>query len=194
MIRYILAATILLVPLAAPAQHASHTHSPAMTLGAAGGVGETAPAVRPVEPGQAAFAAIQEIVALLDADPKTDWSKVDMEALRRHLVDMDNVTLHADAAAAPVANGMRFTVTGRGPVRDSIRRMVKAHAATMNGRDGWTYTAADDPGGAVLTVVPSRRADLDKVKGLGFIGIMAYGMHYQEHPLMIATGRAPHDR
>ena len=31
------------------------------------------------EPGQAAFAAIQEIVALLDADPSTDWSKVNIK-------------------------------------------------------------------------------------------------------------------
>src|SRR5438046_3161300 len=42
----------------------------------------------PREPGQSAFAAIQEIVALLEADPGTDWTKVDIEALRRHLVDM----------------------------------------------------------------------------------------------------------
>jgi len=40
-------------------------------------------------PGQDAFGAIQEIVQILDADPKTDWSKVDLEALRQHLIDMD---------------------------------------------------------------------------------------------------------
>ena len=36
----------------------------------------------PTLPGQDAFGAIQEIVRILDADPKTDWSKVDLEALR----------------------------------------------------------------------------------------------------------------
>ena len=30
----------------------------------------------PTESGQSAFAAIHEIVELLEADPKTDWSKV----------------------------------------------------------------------------------------------------------------------
>ena len=40
----------------------------------------------PIEAGESAFAAIQEIVALLNADPKTDWSKVDIDALRQHLV------------------------------------------------------------------------------------------------------------
>ena len=33
----------------------------------------------PTMPGQDAFGAIQEIVQILDADPKTDWSKVDLE-------------------------------------------------------------------------------------------------------------------
>ena len=37
--------------------------------------------------GHDAFGAIQEIVQILDADPNTDWSKVDLEALRQHLID-----------------------------------------------------------------------------------------------------------
>src|SRR5690348_17327314 len=37
------------------------------------------------EPGQAAFGAIQEMVESLQADPQTDWSKVDVDALREHL-------------------------------------------------------------------------------------------------------------
>ena len=50
-------------------------------------------AVTATQPGQSAFAAIQEIVDILEADPKTDWSKVNIDALREHLVDMSNVTL-----------------------------------------------------------------------------------------------------
>jgi len=49
----------------------------------------------PTQGGQAAFAAIQEIVRILDADPKTDWSRVNLEGLRRHLQDMDEVTMRA---------------------------------------------------------------------------------------------------
>ena len=71
----------------------------------------------PGEVGQGAFAAIQEIVGLLEADPSTDWSKVDIEALRRHLIDMGNVTLRADVKAEPVDGGMRFTVSGAGAVK-----------------------------------------------------------------------------
>jgi hypothetical protein len=39
--------------------------------------------------GQDAFGAIQEIVGMLEADPATDGSKVDIDALRDHLLDMN---------------------------------------------------------------------------------------------------------
>lgn len=145
----------------------------------------------PTQSGQSAFAAIQEIVEILEADPRTDWSKVDVEALRRHLVDMNNVTLAADVRAEPVEGGMRFTVTGAGAVRDSIRRMVAAHAATMNGADGWRMSSAEIEDGAVLTVlVPAK--DAEKLHGLGFIGVLTRGMHHAMHHLMIARGENPH--
>src|SRR6266481_5131797 len=76
----------------------------------------------PTQPGQAAFAAIQEIVGLLEADPKTDWSTVNIEALRQHLIDTNHVPLAAGVAGEPVEGGMRYTVTGSGAVQDSIRR------------------------------------------------------------------------
>lgn len=146
---------------------------------------------RASEPGESAFAAIQEIVEILEADPKTDWSKVDIEALRRHLVDMNNVTLYADLRGEPIEDGLRFVVTGVGPVIDSIRRMTLAHAATMNGVGGWSYQAEPIDGGAALTVkVPAK--DLPKLKALGFIGVMTRGMHHQMHHLMIARGESPH--
>ena len=54
-------------------------------------------AASPTEAGQGAFAAIAEVVLLLQADPETDWSKVDIGALREHLVDMNELTLNAIA-------------------------------------------------------------------------------------------------
>lgn len=188
MIRIVLATAVLSVPLAVPAQ----THTRVMNHEAHAATNEQPVAATPTQPGQGAFAAIQEIVAMLDADPNTDWSKVDIDGLRRHLVDMNNVTLHAEADATPVENGMRFTVTGAGPVRESIRRMVTAHAATMSGANGMTIAAEDHPEGAVMRVTVSDPADPAKLKGLGFFGIMTLGMHHQAHHLMIAAGRAPH--
>ncbi|MBD1545792.1 hypothetical protein [Roseibium aggregatum] len=198
MIRYALAATLLIAPVTTQAAqmetggHMGHDHQ--MQHNAGTGMQATGMQTQqtPTEPGQGAFAAIQEIVNLLAADPETDWSKVNIPALRAHLIDMNNVTLHAKAEATPVDNGYRFTVTGSGEVKESIRRMVKAHAATMNGVAGFSYTAEDSVDGAVLTVTVADPADLTKLHALGFIGVMTLGAHHQAHHLAIAEGMSPH--
>ena len=145
----------------------------------------------PTQPGQSAFAAIQEIVGILEADPATDWDSANINALREHLVDMDAVTLHAEVTSEPIEGGIKFTVTGEEPVRSSIRRMVFAHAATMDGANRWRFTGVQIENGAVLTVtVPS--VELKKLGALGFFGVLTVGMHHQEHHLMIARGGNPH--
>jgi len=150
---------------------------------------DTAPALR--EGGQSAFAAIQEITAALIADPATDWSTVDIEALRQHLIDMDNVTLRADVVHEDIDGGARFTVTSADPlVQASIRAMVMAHVATMNGVEGWDMRAEEVDGGAMMTVTGT---DIARIRGLGFIGLMTVGMHHQAHHLALASGRNPHD-
>jgi hypothetical protein len=156
------------------------------------GTGPSSAKAAPREPGQSAFAAIQEIVTILEADPQTDWSNVDIETLRSHLIDMDNVTLRSDVQTLPVEDGYRFTVTGEGKVTSSIRRMLSAHAATMNGIRGFSYEVAETPGGSVLTVTASEPSDLQMLAGLGFIGVMTLGAHHQEHHLALASGQSPH--
>lgn len=175
---------VLMIPVHAFAQANPHHHSGGMP-------GEHQSASSPTQAGQAAFAAIQEIVEILEADPATDWSKVNIEALRQHLIDMDNVTLRAEVKNEPIEGGMRFIVSGAGPVKDSIQRMVMAHAATMNGVENWKFTAIPTEAGAILTVeTPSK--DTEKFHALGFIGVMTRGMHHQQHHLMIARGHHPH--
>jgi hypothetical protein len=153
---------------------------------------QRAPSPVATRAGQDAFAAIQEIVEILAADPKTDWSKVNIDALRQHLIDMNNVTLNAKVTNVPIDGGMIFALTGDGPVRDSIRRMAMAHAATMNGVDGWRVEAAELEDGANL-VVHAPATDLEKLRGLGFLGVLALGTHHQEHHLMIARGEDQHE-
>lgn len=154
--------------------------------------GSPNPAGKAREAGQAAFAAIQETISLLDADASTDWSRVDIPALHQHLIDMSNLTLSADAKTEPVEGGARFTITGAGAVRDSIRRMVAGHAEVMDGVGGWRFAVEEHSDGAVLTVTVDRADDVVKLRALGFIGLMTRGMHHQAHHLMIATGRGPH--
>jgi len=188
MFRFVMALAIV-IPVAASAQTA-HQHAAGAHDGHSNKAG--ASSMKPPSlAGQDAFAAVQEIVAILEADPKTDWSKVNIEALRQHLIDMNNVTLAADVRAEPIENGVRFAVTGVGRVTQSIRRMVAAHAATMDGAGAWHFRSEEIDGGAMMAVtVP--KADVPKLVGLGFIGVMSRGMHHQQHHLMIARGGAPH--
>jgi len=146
----------------------------------------------PTMPGQDAFGTIQEIVGILEADPATDWSKVDLDALREHLIDMNEVTLRAVAEATPVDGGLRVRVTGGGRTLPAIRRMVPAHAREIDGRNGWSVGTAPADDGVVLTVTATDPAQVARIRGLGFIGIMAQGAHHQAHHLAMARGAFRH--
>ena len=139
-------------------------------------------------PGQDAFGAIQEIVRLLETDPNTDWSKVDLEALRQHLIDMEEVTLKADAESKPVDGGIAIAVTGSGRTLAAIQRMVPAHAKEIDGRDGWNAKATLLPNGVLLTVTSNDPKSVPRIRGLGFIGILVTGAHHQAHHLAMAKG------
>ncbi|HWI27447.1 MAG TPA: hypothetical protein VN668_10800 [Stellaceae bacterium] len=149
--------------------------------------GATSAAV-PTEPGQGAFGAIQEIVRILETDPKTDWSKVDLEALRQHLIDMNEVTLRAAATERPIEGGAEFAVTGRGRTLVAIRRMVTAQAQMLNGRNGWAAKSAPLADGVLLTVTTQNPGEVAHIRGLGFIGLMATGSYHPQHHLAMALG------
>ncbi len=146
---------------------------------------------RPTEPGQAAFGAIQEIVRMLQADPMTNWSKVNVDALRQHLIDMDEVTLHADAKKEPIEKGLRILVTGSGRTLEAIQRMIPAHAQDINGLYGWSVQARAVPDGEELTITGTGTADEQKIRALGFMGIMVLGTHEMHH-LAMAKGEMMH--
>ena len=147
---------------------------------------------QPTLPGQDAFGAVQEIVRILEADPKTDWSKVNLEALRQHLIDMNEVTLKADAASKQIDGGLEIGVTGTGRTLDAIQRMIPAHAQEINGLHGWSVKAATLPNGERLTVTSADPQEVQHIRGLGFIGILVSGMHHQPHHLMMAKGEFSH--
>ena len=173
----------------AAGQHGTMQHMANMSH-EAGEMNESSVSDGVTEGGQSAFAAIQEAVARILADPQTDWTRVDIEALRQHLIDMDNVTLRARVKTREVADGYRFEATSEGPaVTASIRHMVPAHVATVNGVEGWTMQAEEIPGGAALTVTSG---DPARIRALGFIGVMTVGMHHQTHHLALALGQNPH--
>src|SRR4029077_7477286 len=125
--------------------------------------------------------------------PKTDWSKVDLEALRQHLIDMNEVTLTADAAAKPIDAGLEIAITGNDRKVAAIQRMIPAHAGEINGLNGWTAKAAPLPNGERLTVTASDPAEVQHIRGLGFIGLLVSGSHHQPHHLAMAKGEFGHE-
>ena len=151
-----------------------------------------APAAMPTLPGQDAFGAIQEIVQILQADPATDWSKVNLGALREHLVDMNEVTLRAVATESPVDGGVAIAVTGSGRTLDGIRRMIPAHGQELNRLNGWRATTEALPDGVRLTVTSSDPAQVVRLRALGFAGLLVSGGHHQPHHLMMARGEHFH--
>lgn len=183
-LRFLAPAILAVTPLAAQ----GHQHTAGMVHGA--------PVVDPPrEGGQAAFAAIAEIVARLDADPATDWARVDLEALRAHLRDMDDVTLRSTVVTRPVEGGFEAAVSGAGRAGDAIRRMTAAHAMMVNGDGALQMTVTPTAEGATVRVVSATPGDarsVARLRGLGFIGVMTLGMHHQVHHEAIARGASPH--
>jgi hypothetical protein len=141
--------------------------------------------------GQQAFGTIQEIVRLLEADPSTDWTKVNITALREHLIDMDEVTMRAAAAERGIDNGVEITVTGEGRTLAAIKRMVPAHVHELT-QLGWNAGTEDLPNGVRMTVTSTDIRQATKLRALGFMGIMVQGSHHQQHHLMMAKGEFSH--
>jgi hypothetical protein len=160
--------------------HAQHMHG--------------AEAAIPTMPGQDAFGAIQEIVRLLETDPKTDWSNVNLEALRQHLIDMNDVTLKTDARPKAVEGGLQIAVTGEGRAIAAIQRMVTAHAHEIERThlNGWNAKTDLLPNGVILSVTAADTKEVAHIRGLGFIGIMTSGPHHQPHHLAMARGEHIH--
>jgi len=161
------------------AMHAQHMQA---MHGMAGG---------PTMPGQDAFGAIAEIVRILDADPATDWSKVDLERLRQHLIDMNEVVLRSAVKQTPVPGGLAMEITGTGRTEQAIRAMLVPHALELDRMAEWSAKAESVPGGVRLTVAAERPDDaklVARIRGRGFAGLMTHGAHHQPHHLAMAKG------
>jgi len=145
-------------------------------------------------PGQDAFGAIAEIVRLLEADPATDWSRVDLERLRQHLVDMNEVVLRAAVKPAQVPGGLAMEITGAGRTRAAILAMVIPHAAELDKMPQWTAKTEPIATGVRLTVVARDAVDatsIARIRGLGFAGLLVQGGHHGPHHLAMARGELP---
>jgi len=144
------------------------------------------------EPGQGAFAALSEVVRVLEADPNTDWAQVDLAGLRAHLVDMDRLVMDAVVIETDLPDGISAIATGDADTIATLRRMVPAHAAQLARDDRWTLNATETNDGIELSVTSEIPAVVARIKGLGFFGLMASQDHHREHHFMMAQGKDAH--
>lgn len=168
-------------PHRADSADASHTHESAdMPLQA---------------PGHAIFGTVQEAIQALEADPETDWSAVDVEALRQHLIDMHHAALNvAVDEQAAIDNGVRLVIR---PTTDeaagALQRVLSAHPTMLQQETGWQMDVTPDNNRFILHVTDPSGTEADKIRGLGYIGLLAYGPHHQHHHWMMVRDAAPHE-
>ncbi|MEE9335130.1 MAG: hypothetical protein V3U65_13660 [Granulosicoccaceae bacterium] len=143
------------------------------------------------EGGQSIFAALSEVISVFEADDKTDWNAIDIDGLRSHLLDMNDLMTHTHSVTDVVGgNRIRFNVVANGG-NDSlgaIHRMAKAHSQFIQASRGWKITAATNDSGATIDIVVNEEADLMRLKALGFYGFMSLDSHHQAHHYQMAMG------
>lgn len=144
------------------------------------------------EPGQGAFAALSEVVRVLEADPDTNWGQVDLAGLRAHLVDMDRLVSDTNVEEVELPDGLSAMATGDTDTIATLRRMVPAHAAQLAQDDRWSVEAIDAENGVELRVTSGDPAVVARIRGLGFFGLMASQDHHREHHMMMARGEDAH--
>lgn len=142
------------------------------------------------EPGQGGYAALSEIVSHLMERSETKWDTVDIEGLRLHLLDMDNLFTHANVTIEELPNGLRIHASKNGLGGDAVTRMVPAHAPVLASETGWVSEAKTFSGEIIWTV--SSPTDAQIIKALGFFGLMAIGDHHRSHHLNLAIGQTSH--
>ncbi len=142
-------------------------------------------------PGNEIFGTIQEVVQKLEADPNTDWSKVDLEALRRHLLDMKAFTEEVQVVSQKaIEKGTEIQVkpeTERAV--KALKKLFNMHPAMLKKEKGWDMTAKQENEQWVITVTTDNNSEVAKIRALSYIGLLAEGSHHQLHHWMIATGR-----
>ncbi len=147
------------------------------------------------EAGNDVFGTIQEAIKQLDANPKTDWSKVDLEALRQHLIDMKNFTLDVDVLSQKnTEKGTKIIIkASTEAAKASLSRAMLAHPAMLKSETGWTMTVTAKDDKYTLNISTEKPDEVARLRALGYIGVMALGNHHQIHHWMMASGNNPHN-
>jgi len=118
------------------------------------------------ESGTDPFATLQEVIAELEINPDTNWEKVNIEALRLHLIEMQDMTINVDVKQQYINNGFQAVVT---PTTNraikSLARVLSGHPAQMKAETGWDMQVSNNDDVFTLTVVSKKAHEVAKIRG-----------------------------
>ena len=142
------------------------------------------------ESGNDIFGAIQQVISQLEQSSNTDWSQVNLEALRQHLLDMKAFTEEVEVLSQnPIESGIEIQVkpqTERAGI--ALSNVFKMHPSMIKSEQGWEMKASQSDNSIwTITCTTDKTSEVDKIRGLGYIGLLATGAHHQLHHWMIAT-------
>ncbi|MEM7257667.1 MAG: hypothetical protein AAF404_09790 [Pseudomonadota bacterium] len=147
----------------------------------------------PLEGGQAAFSALIEMIALLEADQDTDWSSVTIDALHLHLQDMNRLVLQTQAKTSTASDGsVEFNAVAQGAALEALHRMVPMHADLIARSRNLQIATAPHSQGVRVKISDLNQQQSQKLSALGFYGFMSLDAHHQAHHYQMATGGAMH--
>lgn len=145
------------------------------------------------EPGQAIFGALREVTDRLEREPPADWSRVSLDRLREHLLQMDRLFREAEVETVAVEDGARFLVRGGPAVLDAARTMGRAHMPLLEGDLLASSSVRDLDPETVEIRVAAAAAELPRLRALGLFGLLSLGGdHHGIHHWRMATGDAGH--
>ena len=143
------------------------------------------------EPGNDIFGTIQEVVQKLEANPDTDWSQVNLEALRQHLLDMKAFTEEVEILSKDqIEKGIEITVHPQSEKAvQALKKLFNMHPEMIKKEKGWDMNAEQDGNNWIITCTTINESEIQKIRALGYIGLLTEGAHHQLHHWMIATGK-----
>lgn len=146
------------------------------------------------EPGQSVFGTVQEAIRELEADSTTDWSKVNVDRLRRHLLDMHHAAVDVVLEdKSSIERGVRLRVRPTtDEARASLARILEAHPMMLKQEAGWTMEVKTQEPTFVLRITTEDPGEVEKIRALGYMGLLAYGSHHQRHHWHLVQGNHPH--
>ncbi len=94
---------------------------------------------------------------------------------------------------SPISNGVKVVIEPTIPeATPSLQRVLEAHPPMLQMEKGWTMDVTENGDQFTLKVTTEDSGDIEKIRGLGYIGLMATGAHHTRHHWMIARGMTPH--